>query len=243
MQPVVSAVWTSTPRHQEEHLQGRHSLICRVTYRVHSPHGHALKYLAPGIPIFPHLHHAPHPPSCIGFGLERSVRSLRPGWSSSYLISLLRPIPTLIWCGEEREGNINRQASESPLFKTCCKHLEVDWVMSVDNMQCLGPMSPKQEDGTWQRDGPPGGIGMTVPLARGYWEEPGGLAGQESQVCGWMAEGELWGGDRNKDKKEKSGTEALGKVGRHGEAVLNSDKSRGMKLGPICQRPRELKRA
>lgn len=47
---------------------------------------------------------------------------------------------------------------------------------------------------------------------------------------------------RNKDKKEKSGTEVLGKVGRHGEVVLNSDKSRVMKLGPIFHRPRELKR-
>lgn len=47
-------------------------------------------------------------------------------------------------------------------------------------------------------------------------------------------------GRSRQERKSRNG--ALNKVSRPGEAVLNSDKGRGMNLGPIFHRPRVLKR-
>lgn len=65
-----------------------------VTYQALSPQSHTLKCLVLGIPLFPHPHHVPplHWP-----WPKSTVRSRRPGWSASYFISLLRPVPTLAW--------------------------------------------------------------------------------------------------------------------------------------------------
>lgn len=141
---------------------------------------------------------------------ERFVRSRCPGWSASYLISLLRPVPTLTWSlpslagVERRQGNINKQVSESPLFKACCKHLGVDQATGgCDNVQCLG-QCPKQEGGTWQRTDPRRHWDDS-PLARGCWEEPGALQGRRSQVSEWMAEENFREGVETRTRKKKVG--------------------------------------
>lgn len=139
--------YSPPPRHQQEHLQRRHSLIYKQSNLL-SPFSPwpRLQIPCPGNSNISTP--TPRPPSCIGVSPRVFVRSRHPGWSSSYLISLLRPVPALTWSlpslsGVERK---ERETSTDRSQKTpSSRHAASTWRwtgrrVGVDNVQCLGPM-------------------------------------------------------------------------------------------------------